>query len=296
VLDIQRFSLHDGPGIRTTVFLKGCPLRCDWCCNPEGLEPRPQIRLKAEFCSLCGQCARVCEQAVHEVKGEQHLLRPATCVLCGRCIEACPIGALDTVGREMTVEEVLAVVRRDEVFYRYSGGGMTLSGGEPLMQLDFARDLLEQAKSEGIHTAVETAAFCPWENLQALAPLVDLFFVDLKHTDDARHRALTGVSNEGILSNIRRMTEARMPMVLRVPWIRTRNIEESFLDGLASFLASIPEPPPVELMLYRRLGLSKWKALGAISPMPGDVPAATAKDAVSWMERLSALGISVSAL
>jgi pyruvate formate lyase activating enzyme len=294
VFNIQRFSLHDGPGIRTTVFLKGCPLRCPWCHNPEGLESRPQIRLAPALCARCGRCVAVCARGGHEVTPEGHELRLEDCARCGECVEVCPAGALEMVGSRMTAAEVMEVVRRDIPFYETSGGGMTLSGGEPLAQFAFAGELLRRAKAEGLRTAIETSAFAPWERLAALAPLLDLWLVDLKHTDDARHRELTGVSNERILSNIRRMADAGWPLLLRVPWIPQRNAEPAFLDGLLSFLSSLPAAPPVELMLYHRLGSGKWNALGGEAAMPDDIPAARPEGAEPWAESLRAAGFHVT--
>lgn len=293
VFNIQRFSLHDGPGIRTTVFLKGCPLRCQWCHNPEGLEALPQIRVTVNLCTRCGRCAAACELGGHEVSADAHLLHLEPCTRCGKCVEACVVGAVEMVGKRMTVEDVLAVVRRDIPFYEQSHGGMTLSGGEPLAQFAFSKELLATAKAEGMHTAIETSALAAWERMEEIAPLVDLFLVDLKHTDDARHRALTGVSNERILANITRMCELRWPLVLRIPWVPTRNAEESFLAGLRAFFTSLPTPPPLEFMPYHRLGLGKWTALGGITTMPEDIPAATADEITPWADALRAEGYEV---
>jgi len=293
VFNIQRFSLHDGPGIRTTVFLKGCPLRCQWCHNPEGLTAQPQIRLTANLCTRCGRCVAACEQGGHAVTAEAHLLHLEPCTRCGRCVDACLIGALEMVGKRMTVEDVLAVVRRDIPFYEQSGGGMTLSGGEPLAQFAFSKALLEAARTEGMHTAIETSALTAWEKLAELAPLVDLFLVDLKHTDDACHRQLTGVSNAQILDNIRRMAERDWPMLLRIPWVPTRNAEESFLTGLRAFLTALPHSPTVEFMPYHRLGIGKWSGLGGESTMPAELPAAKAEDIAPWAEALRADGVTV---
>ena len=293
VFNIQRFSLHDGPGIRTTVFLKGCPLRCQWCHNPEGLETEPQVRLTLNLCSRCGRCAAACAHGGHEVTADGHQLHLAECVRCGKCAEACLIGALEVVGKRMTVEEVLGVVRRDLPFYEQSNGGMTLSGGEPLAQYAFSRALLQAAKAEGMHTAVETSALIPWPRLAALAPLTDLWLVDLKHTDDARHRLFTGVPNRRILANICRMVDAGWPLVLRIPWVPQRNAEPAFLAGLTDFLRALPTPPPVEFMPYHRLGQGKWTSLGGDSTMPDDIPAAERTEIEPWAEALRAVGVEV---
>jgi len=293
VFNIQRFSLHDGPGIRTTVFLKGCPLRCLWCHNPEGLEAQPQIRLTANLCTCCGRCAAACEFGGHDVSEHAHALHLEACRKCGHCAEACFVGALEMVGKSMSVEEVLAVVRRDLPFYQQSDGGLTLSGGEPLAQYAFSQALLTAAKAEGLHTAIETSANVPWGKLLALAPLLDLWLVDVKHTDDARHRELTGISNARILKNIRRMTAAQWPLVLRIPWVPELNAEDAFLTGLRAFLASLTHPPMIEFMPYHRLGQGKWSALGKPSPMSDDIPAANASDIVPWIAALRADGFEV---
>jgi len=293
VFNIQRFSLHDGPGIRTTVFLKGCPLRCKWCHNPEGLEQEPQIRLTLNLCTRCGRCAAACEHGGHDVTAEGHALHIEECIRCGRCAEACYAGALELVGKRMSAEDVLAVVRRDMPFYEQSGGGMTLSGGEPLAQFPFSRALLQAAKAEGMHTAVETTALASWPRLVALAPLLDLWLVDLKHTDPARHRTLTGVPNRRILANIRRMVDAGWPLILRIPWVPQHNAEPGFLDGLLAFLRSLPKPPPVEFMPYHRLGQGKWPALGGESTMPDDIPAAERAEIEPWAEKLREAGVEV---
>lgn len=295
VFNIQRFSLHDGPGIRTTVFLKGCPLHCIWCHNPEGWNSRPQIRLATTLCAHCGRCEAACEHGGHTVTADQHELHLDDCIRCGRCADACPAGALELVGGSMSPEEVLAVVRRDLPFYDQSGGGMTLSGGEPLAQYDFSVRLLEMARAEEIRTAMETTAIGEWGRIEALLPLVDLFMVDIKHTDTTRHKQLTGVPCDTILANIRRLVERRKPLILRVPFVPGMNVEPQFLAGLQDFLLSLDEPPPVELMLYHRLGLGKWESLGGESPMPLDIPAATKDDAAPWIEQLTTQGIQVRA-
>lgn len=293
VFNIQRFSIHDGPGIRTTVFLKGCPLRCLWCHNPEGLERRPQIRLAPALCTHCGRCMAVCEHGGHEVDAEKHALHMDRCVRCGRCVEACPAGALDLVGSRMTADAVMAVVRRDVPFYEQSGGGMTLSGGEPMAQASFSERLLSMARAEAIGTAVETSAYGPWSRLERLLPLVDLWLVDIKHTSDARHRELTGVSNATILRNIRRLRASGAGMTLRVPLIPSHNAEDAFLRGLIRFLRSLTPPPPVEIMPYHRLGLGKWESLGGVSPIPADIPAAGPEHVQPWVDALRTHGFHV---
>ncbi|HEY3331932.1 MAG TPA: glycyl-radical enzyme activating protein [Capsulimonadaceae bacterium] len=294
VFNIQRFSLHDGPGIRTTVFLKGCPLRCQWCHNPEGLDPRAQVRLNMHQCVHCGHCAEVCEHGCHTVTADTHAMDRSACDDCGKCVEECPYAALEVVGEQITVDGIMSVVARDLPFYEQSGGGMTLSGGEPMMQFEFTRSILTAAKAAGLHTALETTSLCAWDRLQEIRPLVDLFLVDLKHTDDTRHRELTGVSNKQILANIHRMVAAGWPVRLRIPFVPQRNAEPSFLSGIDALLASMPAPPPVEFLLYHRLASGKWASLGGEPTMPPDIPAATLHDVAPWVEALTDAGYDVS--
>ncbi len=291
VFNIQRFSIHDGPGIRTTVFLKGCPLSCEWCHNPEGLEYAPQIRLAVNLCQLCGRCVEACELGGHEITEAGHQLHLEPCIRCSSCVEACLVGAVELVGKEQSVAEVIGVVVRDKPFYEHSGGGMTLSGGEPLAQYEFSKALLVAARAEGLHTAVETSALAPWHKLEELSRLVDLWLVDLKHTDSARHKELCGVPNELILDNIRKLAATGWPMILRVPWVPERNAEESFLEGLKKFLATLDPAPEVEFMLYHRLGNGKWLGLGGEPVMPDDIPNATAEDVIPWIEQLASIGV-----
>jgi len=236
----------------------------------------------------------VCEHGGHHVTPEGHALTTEECVACGACVDACPAGALELVGKRSTVEEVMAVVRRDVPFYDQSKGGMTLSGGEPLAQPDFAAALLRAAASEGIHNVVETCAYGPWERIEPLLGLVNHWLVDVKHTDDARHRALTGVSNVSILANIRRLAASGASMTLRVPWVPERNAEPMFLEGLSALVSELSPRPTVEIMPYHRLGLGKWESLGKPATMPTDLPSARLDDVQPWIERLGALGIEAS--
>ena len=279
IFDIQRFSTHDGPGIRTTVFFKGCPLRCRWCHNPEGLRPEPQIAFAPDRCIACGDCAAACPEGAHRLERAAagravHAFDRARCRSCGTCAAACASGALETVGREIEAEDVLREVLRDRVFYETSGGGLTLSGGEPLLQPAFAAALLRAAKAEGLHTAVETSGFAPWKDLDALAGSVDLFLYDIKETDPERHREFTGVPNESILGNLRKLHAGGARIALRCPIIPACNDREDHFAGIAALMRELPGLAETELLAYHPLGQGKGARLGAEPPasLPASMP------------------------
>ena len=216
VFNIQKFSIHDGPGIRTTVFLKGCPLRCLWCHNPEGLEPSPEIEFEPSKCIGCGACVSACPAGCQTMDEAGRGFDRSRCDRCGKCADVCLTGSLKRVGRRMTVGEVMAKVLDDRLFYETSGGGMTLSGGEPFFQPDFALALLEAAKKEGLHTALETSGFCSRAVLIKAVPLTDLFLFDYKATGDELHKRLTGVLQAPILENLRALSDAGAKILYRL--------------------------------------------------------------------------------
>jgi pyruvate formate lyase activating enzyme len=239
VFNIQRFSLHDGPGIRTTVFLKGCSMRCFWCHNPEGQDPRSELRYYPDRCIACGQCVIACPNNAHELTDGVHIFLRERCDVTGSCVETCYSGALQLEGHRMTVDQVMEEVLRDTMFYETSRGGVTLSGGEPALSRDFARDILQQCKNNGLHTAIETCGECPWTSLEALLPVTDLFMMDIKQMALDRHRGATGQSNDRILTNARQLALTEKPIVFRTPVIPTVNDSEEAIGEIARFVGEL---------------------------------------------------------
>jgi len=262
VFDIQRMSIHDGPGIRTTVFLKGCPLSCLWCHNPEGRETRPQLAFTPALCIGCGFCFQRCPQGAHVMAEDAHRLDRESCIECFGCAEECYSNALEIVGKEQSVAEVLAEVVKDRPFYEESGGGMTLSGGEPLIQFEFAHALLAGAKARALHTCVETCGLATAEQLEALLPHVDLFLFDYKETDAERHREFTGHSNKKILANLRVLDDGGAAIVLRCPVVPGLNLRDDHLRGIAGVARSLNHCQGVHIMGHHALGEAKHARLG----------------------------------
>ena len=268
ITNLQRYSLHDGPGIRTTVFLKGCPLSCAWCHNPETLSRRPEILVVETRCVRCGSCVHACPN--HQPVGApRELIDPSraecaagpACTLCGECVEACPTGARTMMGRAMTVTELMDPLLADRVFFEESNGGVTFSGGEPLLQFEFLREALVACREQGLHTAVDTSGFAPHEQLLSVAALADLFLFDLKAMDDALHRKLAGVPNRVILENLAALARVHGNIWLRVPIIPGANDDPAELEAIARFGATIPNVRQVNLLPYHQTGFTKSRRL-----------------------------------
>ncbi len=262
LFDIQRFSLHDGPGIRTNVFLKGCPLRCIWCHNPEGQRPEPQLLVDAARCIGCGACAAACPQGAHRFPDVAHTFLRGRCTGCGACAPGCVSGALSLAGRRMSAEAVLREVLRDREFFVQSGGGMTVSGGEPLAQPQFLLALLRAAQAADISACIETSGFAPWAAVEPTLPYTQYYLFDLKVGDNATHRRVTGVPLAPILENLRAIDRQGGKTILRCPIIPGVNDTEAHVRWVASVADTLRGVQEIHLEPYHTLGLSKSERLG----------------------------------
>jgi pyruvate formate lyase activating enzyme len=263
VFDIKRYSIHDGPGIRTTVFLKGCALNCLWCHNPESVDPGPELMHWPARCARCYACVAACPKgAIAKDASGAVAVDRTKCDLCGQCAEACLYDAMQTVGREMSVDEVLDEVEKDRIFYEQSGGGVTLSGGDPAVQSAFASALLDGCRERGLRTAVDTAGSSQNGALDRLASKTDLVLFDLKVMDDARHREWTGVSNDAILANLKRLAGGRTEVWVRVPLVRGVNDDEDNIRRTTALLTSLGTIKRIGLLPYHSGGLEKARRIG----------------------------------
>ena len=262
VFNIQRFCVNDGPGIRTTVFFKGCPLHCAWCHNPESISPEKEMLIRSDRCIRCGSCVDVCEHhAAHHIDdGVETVLEH--CVQCGRCVEVCYAEARSIVGTEMTTDEVLHEIMKDTVFYDQSSGGATFSGGEPFLQHEFLFSLLQACKQNNIYTAVDTSGYTLPEILKRVSPFVDLYLYDIKTIDDGKHQSFTGVSNKLILQNLKNLMDWGKQVIVRVPLIPGFNDDLQSITGIGKFAASMRMITEIHILPYHETGIEKYHRLG----------------------------------
>lgn len=269
IYNIQRMSVHDGPGLRTTVFLKGCPLKCLWCSNPESQKATPQMMYFENLCTGCGGCAEVCPNDAVAIQDKKSVWDIEKCTDCGKCAEVCPSKAREMSGKEMTVEEVMKIVRKDALFYENSGGGVTFGGGEPTSGGQFFLDMAQAARDEGFHVTVDTCGYCPEERFDKTIELADLFLFDCKHMDPEQHKKLTGVDNTIILRNMRAALASGKEVHIRMPLMPDMNDSDENIAAMADFFKEFGRDE-IEVMPCHAFGRSKYAALGWEYRMSGE--------------------------
>ncbi|WP_142414207.1 choline TMA-lyase-activating enzyme [Hathewaya massiliensis] len=276
IFNIQKYNMYDGDGVRTIVFFQGCPLRCKWCANPEGLEKKYRVMFKSNLCNDCGACVSVCPVGIHSISNEtlkHEVNRHIDCIGCGKCKEACLKSAISIVGETKTISELLEIVEEDRTFYEMSGGGVTLGGGEVLMQPEAAGSLLMACKQEGINTAIETCGYTRMETILKVAEFVDLFLFDIKHINSEKHYELTGVRNEQILENLQELLKNKYNVKIRMPLLKGINDSKEEIDATMEFLRPYKDYKNfkgIDLLPYHKMGVNKYNQLGIEYPIQGD--------------------------
>ena len=277
ITHIQRFSVDDGPGIRTTVFLKGCSLNCNWCHNPECIHPEFQIQFFADRCTQCGACVQACPVQAQKIIAGQRVFLRETCVNTGDCVDVCDSGALQWVGKKITADEVIQEFNKDRVFYEKSRGGITISGGEPLLQPDFTQAILSDCKQSGIHTSVDTAGNIPWQFFEQVLPYTDLFLYDLKCINPEKHLSATGSGNRLILNNLSQLLKENKEIWIRIPLIPNINDQDEDILDFSAVLASMKQIQKIQLIPYHRYGVGKYDSLGIAYKLADTLPAPAEK-------------------
>ena len=289
ILNTKRFEIHDGPGMRTTLFLKGCPLRCKWCHNPESFKGVSELAFYAHKCINCGLCATVCPSAAHTFESGIHTFNREKCISCGKCAKICPKEALSLFGKRVEASEILPELLEDKVFFDESGGGVTISGGEPLMQPQFVKELLMLLKENGVGTALDTSLYASREALDTVLPYVDIFLIDIKAFDENLHKELTGVSNATILENLRYIDSLGKKYEIRIPFVPSENSGE--IEKIAKFINTLKNADRVKLLAYHDLSRTKYAAVGMDYVM-GDARVPSKDEYEAAFEILKAHGIN----
>ena len=292
IANVQKYNMHDGPGVRTLVFFKGCPLRCKWCSNPENLEKRFKVMYKRSSCVDCGACVEVCPVGIHTISketGEHVVNNEIDCIGCRKCEDACAYGALTISGEMKTISEILEIIEEDRAFYDLSGGGVTVGGGDPLMQHDVVANLLMACKQDGINTAVETSGYGRTEDLMQIAEFTDLFLYDIKQIDSQKHYELTGVRNDQILKNLKELIHRRYNVKIRMPLLKGLNADEKDIQGVIDFLMQFKECKNfkgVDLLPYHKLGVNKYRQLSMDYPLEDYPDPSLDSDEMSKIEKM----------
>jgi pyruvate formate lyase activating enzyme len=257
IINIQKYSIHDGPGIRTTVFFKGCPLNCWWCHNPESQNPTPEIMFFKEKCTGCGMCLKRCPQNALDLVEGYPVTSEINCTLCGKCSDFCPSSARELVGKDISVKDLTREIIKDEIFYEESNGGVTFSGGEPLMHADYLNDVLKICKDKNIHTTIDTCGYADFEKLEKIIDNVDLFLFDIKHMDNEKHLEYTGVSNLIILENLKNLSQKCSNIHIRMPIIAGINDDDANINAAVDFISNL-NIIQVDLLPYHKMGMDKY--------------------------------------
>ena len=291
VFELFRFSMNDGPGIRTTVFLKGCNLNCIWCHNPESIPFKPQLSFNADTCIHCMKCVDICKSNAHYISNEKHLVDFSKCNLQGDCVSICESKALSIIGYQQNVKDIIDIALLDYDYYKNSGGGITVSGGEPMAQFEFTFEIFKKAKEAGISTCLDTSGFASKEKFKKILPLVDVFLFDYKATDEKTHKELTGVSQKGILINLDFLYTNRAEIILRCPMIPGVNDTDEHLKAIVALHQKYPDLEGIELMPYHKMGVEKGIRVGIV-PTVNHLEDTNEQIQKKWLDRLRSLGCS----